>query len=371
MPGEIANQFSPDYAVAPGETLLETIEYLGMSQADLATRTGLTRKTINLIVNGKAPITPATAIALERVTDVPARLWLSLESNYRESLERIAERERLEPYVSWLNEIPYRDMVNAGWVQDGYDKVSQMMEALRFFRVADPVQWRDKWLRTEASAAYRRSQVFESNPGAVAAWLCQGERLAADIECAPYDEAGFKRALVEARAATTASPDVFCPDLVRSCAAVGVAVVFVPQVGKTRVSGATRWLAKDKALIQLSLRYKTNDHLWFSFFHEAAHILKHGKRDVFIEAISGTSDDPREKEADQFASDLLIPPAELDRFRDEHRRITAQAVTSFADSLGIAPGIIVGRLQHDDVVPWGTSLNALKVSFEWLRQECA
>ncbi len=67
------------------------------------------------------------------------------------------------------------------------------------------------------------------------------------------------------------------------CAAVGVAVVLVPELPGTRVSGATRWLTPGKALIQLSLRYKSDDQLWFTFFHEAAHVLLHGKRDLFIE----------------------------------------------------------------------------------------
>jgi len=61
-----------------------------------------------------------------------------------------------------------------------------------------------------------------------------------------------------------------------------VAIVFVPELPKLRVSDATRWLASNKALIQLSLRYKTDDHLWFTFFHDAGHILLHGKREMFL-----------------------------------------------------------------------------------------
>jgi len=85
------NKFVPDYAVPPGETLLDTIEALGMSQAELAERTGRPKKTINEIIKGKAPITPETALQLERVLGVPARFWNNLENNYRETVARITK----------------------------------------------------------------------------------------------------------------------------------------------------------------------------------------------------------------------------------------------------------------------------------------
>ncbi len=87
--------YEPDYAVPPGATLQETIDSLGMTQRELALRTGMAPKTINEIINGKAPITPATSILLERVTGIPARMWNNLESNYREQLALKADRDRL------------------------------------------------------------------------------------------------------------------------------------------------------------------------------------------------------------------------------------------------------------------------------------
>ena len=88
-------RFAPDYAVPPGETLLETIEALGMTQADLAVRAGRPLKTINEIVRGKAAITPDTALQLERVLGVSATFWLNRASRYRETLARRAEQQAL------------------------------------------------------------------------------------------------------------------------------------------------------------------------------------------------------------------------------------------------------------------------------------
>jgi len=95
MCSTITNQFLPDYAVTPGETLHETIEALGMSPTELAERTGLAEKTINEIIFGKAPIATGTALKLERVLGVPARFWDNLGINYGETIARIEEQEQL------------------------------------------------------------------------------------------------------------------------------------------------------------------------------------------------------------------------------------------------------------------------------------
>ncbi len=137
-------------------------------------------------------------------------------------------------------------------------------------------------------------------------------------------------------------------------------MVFVPELPKAGVYGATRWLG-EKAIIQLSLRYKSNDHLWFTFFHEAGHIIKHGRKDIFIEG--NGLDGEKEEEADVFASDKLIPPAEFKLFLAKWNRSLAE-IGSFAVHIGIALGIVVGRLQHDGMLQ-NTLGNKLKVFYRW------
>ena len=72
MDAETTRAFSPDYAVIPGETVLEVLNSLGISQSELAERSGRPKKTINEIINGKAAITPETALQFERVLGVPS-----------------------------------------------------------------------------------------------------------------------------------------------------------------------------------------------------------------------------------------------------------------------------------------------------------
>uniref|UniRef100_A0A7V3JAG9 Addiction module antidote protein, HigA family n=1 Tax=candidate division CPR3 bacterium TaxID=2268181 RepID=A0A7V3JAG9_UNCC3 len=360
MSEDIKNQFMPDYAVPPGETLLETLEAIGMSQAELAERTGRPKKTINEIVKGKAAITPETALQFERVLGIPAGFWNNLERNYQETLARLNEQKSLQRQIDWLKKMPLNALIKMGWVRKHSDKVQQLQEVLNFFGIASPEQWEKRWMGAQVS--YRKSAVFQSDPYAVASWLRKGELIAQKIKCKPYDATKFKKALYEIRKLTTQPPEVFHPEVIRLCAESGVAVTFVPELPRIRACGATWWVSPSKAVIQLSLRYKSDDQLWFSFFHEAGHILLHGKKEVFIEGDSKSYKE-KEYEADRFASDLLIPPKRYMQFILTGR-FNKVAIQTFASEIGIASGIVVGRLQHEDKLPH-SHCNDLKKMFEW------
>jgi len=321
---------------------------------------------------------PETALQFERVLGVPASFWNSLEQNYRAALARIAERERLEQQTGWLAEIPVKELVRAKWIEARDSSVEQLDALLSFFGVASVDAWRDVWGGLKGAVAFRQSLTFDSDFGAVAAWLRKGELEARRVETKSFDAARFRAALSDARSLTRELPEVFCEALVRICADAGVAVLFVQELPKLRVCGATRWLTSEKALIQLTLRYKTDDHLWFTFFHEAGHILLHGKRAVFVEevaraarVIEGKGRSPagvteaEEEDANRFARDILIPNDQYKLFL-QRGDLSAASITAFADELRIAPGIVVGRLQHDGKLPFPTPLNKLKRRFRWV-----
>lgn len=364
MSSKQSNKFIPDYLVTPGEVLEEYLEDLDMTQAELADRTGLAKKTINEIIKAKSPITPETALKLERTLGRPAHFWSNLERQYQDDRTRLAEKERMESYLEWLGNVPVKEMVKKGWIPKLKDKFEQLDSVLRFFGVSSPKQWETVW--REYQVAYRQTERFEKCAEAVSAWLRQGEIQAQQIECAPYNRKRFLAVLDEIRGLTRKDPEVFVPELVELCASAGVAVVFVPELPKTGIWGATRWVG-DKAVIQLSLRYKSNDHLWFTFFHEAGHILKHGRKEIFIEGKG--LDGEKEEEANAYARDKLIPPAQMRRLVN-HGRPTLDTIERFADDIGIAPGIVVGRLQHEKVLPMNTG-NQLKVFFEFTQHHAA
>jgi addiction module HigA family antidote len=358
----------PNYVIAPGETLRETLETIGMTQAELAERTGRPKKTINEIITGKAAITAETALQLERVLGIPASFWNNLERNYREALARLKEEEELQKQEEWANNFPIDAMAKMGWILREDTKIGKVRAVLNFFGVARIHEWKLLWENPEA--AYRKSTAYQTNHYAVAAWLRKGEAEAAKIETKAYSRRLFNSALRTIRSLTGKPPEIFELEMRKICADAGVAVVFNPEIPGAHVYGATRWLKATKPLIQLSLRGKSDDHLWFSFFHEAGHILLHGKDEVFIETTDqdGARRDgiKEEQEADQFSRDFLIPPKEYHTFLED-RQFNLASIQRFAANLGITPGIVVGRLQHEKVVPFNRA-NSLKKRFKFSDQ---
>ncbi|NBC15766.1 MAG: helix-turn-helix domain-containing protein [Bacteroidetes bacterium] len=367
----IQNEYAPATVTPPGGTLRDLLDEQGMSQAELAERMGRSTKFISNLVNGKAPLSQDVALELERVLGVPARFWNRREQQYRESMARQAERNRLKGFVGWMQRhIPVEDMTKWGWIEDCDEAVDQVDAVLDYFGVTSPDEWNSIWMNPETKAAFRKTLAFASEPGAVAAWLRYGELEAHRRDVAPFDKQAFKDALAEIRALTTQPPQDFEPALLARCQEAGVALVLTPQVEGAKISGATRWLSPDLALIQMSLRYKTNDHFWFTFFHEAGHILLHGKRDVFLEGADEEVAQDKETEADAFAADLLIPRAAYEAFVHAGD-FSWGTVCAFAKAQGLDPGIVVGRLQHDEYVPWESGLNKLKQRFRWKEKKDA
>jgi HTH-type transcriptional regulator/antitoxin HigA len=361
----LQNAYRPESVSLPGETLLETLETLEMSQAELARRMGRPVKTINEIIQGKAAITAETALQLEQVLRIPASFWLKREQQYREALARLAEEERLNNMVDWLKELPISAMARRGWILPCTNKSQQVFEALKFFGVASVDAWHAIW--EQKVIVYRKSSTVESNFGAVTVWLRQGELEAREIECAQFNAEAFRDALAHIRTLTVEDVSFFEAELVRLCAKAGVAVVFVQELPRTGICGATQWLTPTKALVQLSLRYKTDDQLWFTFFHEAGHILLHGKRQVFLE-IDQKDRKEDEDEADTFATNTLIDPVQWQRFVATDAYRSKVGITEFAHNVGIAPGIVVGRLQHEKRLPY-THCNELKRRLAWKVEE--
>ncbi len=364
MTEKIRNEYFPDFVSPPGETLEELLEMRSMTQAELAERTGRPKKTINEIVKGKTAITAETALQFELVLGVPAAFWTSREQQYRQALAAANEMTALEAQVGWVDRFPYRAMVKRGWLPEESQKAKRLQQMLMFFAVASPERWNQVWGKQQA--AFRRSPTLRSDPDAIAAWLRKGEIEAQKIQSSAFDPARFRIALSGVRQLTRDLPSDFASLLVKECSAAGVRVVFIPELPGTRTWGATRWLNPATALVQLSLRYKTDDHLWFTFFHEAAHILLHGKRDYIVET-DDQSPDAKEVEADSFAMQWLIPKKDYALFKRLGAHSSA-AISRFARQLGIAPGIVVGRLQHDGVLPHNRC-NELKKKIDFTKGE--
>lgn len=356
----MANTYEPDFLVTPGEVLDSYLASMNMRQVELSERTGLTKKTINEIIKGKAAISPETSLKLEKALGRPAHFWNNLERQYQEDKARLLEKEQLQHQLEWLKTVPIAAMAKLGWIEKTKDKLAQLDIVLRYFGVASPQQWQVVWANHRV--AYRKSaQDNDTKALALSAWLRQGEIMAGQVQCAPFNGKSFLEILEDLREYTLQPPETFLPNLTEKCANAGVAVVFVPELPGTGVYGCTRWLG-NKAVIQLSLRYKSNDHLWFTFFHEAGHIIKHGKKEIFLEG-NGMHGE-KEEEANAFARNHLIPSIKYQEFLASWDKRSLEPIKDFARKIGIAPGIVVGRLQYEKRLS-NAHGNKLKVFYHW------
>jgi HTH-type transcriptional regulator / antitoxin HigA len=354
---------NPNYAVPPGETLLEELEAREMTQAELAERTGRPLKTINEIVKGKSAITPETALQFERVLGITATFWNNLERQYREKIAAIEEHTRLQGSKEWAKKFPVDELVERKLITRSADAASMSAQLLNFFGVSSPHTCDQLLARQQA--AYRRSPVFEKagSPEALACWLRQGELRAQSIKCPAFDRSKLRARIPALRALTLESEKKIKSKIIELCLDCGVIVELVKDFPKTYVSGATRWLSAEKALIQLSCRNKRNDSFWFTFFHEIGHILLHGKKEVFIDVEKTDRNGSQEEhEANEFAVNVLIPAAKWRAFLNSGFR-TEQDICSFAEELEIDPAVVVGQLQFAEIIPY-SQFNYLRRAFD-------
>ena len=354
------NHYKPDKAICPGETLKETLEAIGMPQTELATRCGRPNKTINEIIQGKAQIMPDTALQFERVLGIPAKFWLNLEANYQETQSRIKENERLKTEATGLSKFPYNEMAEYGWVKLVQDKIDKVRELLSFLAINSFEQ-----LKTIDDAVFSKASIKNYSPYAMSAWLRQGEIEAKNIETKPFNKKKAKEIIDGIKTLSRTMPKGFYTELKSKCAEAGIAVVAVPHLKHTAVQGAVRWLAPDKPLLQMSLRYKWNDVFWFHFFHEYGHILLHKKRDTFID-IDKQDKDALENEADEFAAVTLFPTKKYEEFKAKHD-YSRESIYKFAEQMNVCPAQVVGRLQREGELKY-TEYSDMKIKFEFAKQ---
>ncbi len=346
------DDWTPDWSIHPGEFLAEQIEARGMSQAELARLAGLSPKLVSTIVSGQNPVTAETALRLERVLGMKAYIWTGLQARW--DLDQARHKTAADNSSGeWLADFPVLELKHRGVLPPSGDVGNAL---LGFLAVGSPNAIEARM--ANLAVHHRQSKKFDTSPYHVLTWLLLGEATARKRRYPPYDQFKFEQAVSSIRSLTLESPEVFGSKMVDIAAEAGVAIVFEPPISKTCLFGSARWIDGELPIIQMSLRMKTNDHFWWTFFHEAGHVMLH-KGKTFADDQNGTGDG-LEREADEWAEEKLVGKHRFRRFKAGRPR-SAVEVHLFAREVGIHPGIVVGMLQHAGVMPY-KNLNALKDS---------
>lgn len=354
--------FEPNWFSPPGATILAFMDRANVSLSEFTESMGLKADETRALLLGDRPVDDTIADRLSDFVGGSADFWRNRQRDYSESLSRCAKLCRTE-MESIAKGLPLSEMRKKGWL---ISDTEQSEQALAFFDVSSAEIWKNRYSDRLKAVSFRQSETLEGNPNSTLVWLRQAERMASLIACSAWNKQGFFNLLEELRPFTRRKhPSRFFPELVEKCARFGVAVVFVPTPKGCRASGATFFLDREKAVIVLSFRFLSDDHFWFSFFHEAAHLILHDQQALFLEDSSDVTADA-EREANKFASDLLVPP----EHRPELESLPARsdAIIRFAVRQGISPGIVVGQMQHAGMIKH-SQMNGLKRRFP--REELA
>ena len=345
------NQYFPQSRPHPGETLAEKLEEMEMGPKEFALRTGKPEKTIIAVLKGDSSITPDMAVQFENVTKIPANFWMNHQRGYDEYIARVKRKAVIEEAVAWAKQFPIADMIKKGWLPPVSTIQEKTMELLAFFGFSNHTAWEDYYFKQQLKVAFRISLAQTTAPYAISAWLRKGELQAAELKANDYSEKKFKEALPQLKSIMASHPDGFFNQLQSICLEAGVKVVHTPCINKAPINGSTRW-RNDTPFIQLTGRYHRNDIFWFTFFHEAGHILLHGKKDIFLENLEYSDKDiQKELEADEFAIKWTLT-------KEEEAEILAAAplseeiIREFARQFDTHPAIIIGRLQHKRLIPF-------------------
>ena len=350
-------EFSPDWVSAPGRTVSELLRCQQLSHNEFAKRTQLELSDVKTLLNGTLPITLEIAERLQNSVGGSLEFWLARDFQYREDSERLFSLAK-----DWVRQLPVSDMRRFGWFEVTPTPAQEAKCCLDFFDVSTVDEWHQKYDYLADTVLFRKTPNFESRPAAVAAWLRKGEIESEKQKTKTWNSIRFESALQAARQLTRKKdPAVFLSALRELCNECGVALVIVRTPSGCPASGATRFLSRSKAMMLLSFRHLSDDHFWFSFFHEAAHLLLHHPERFELEGVGDTTA-TKELEANQFAQDLIVPP----KFRKELEQLTSNSfdIIRFARKVGVSPGLIVGQLQYQGILGFNQQ-NRLKRRFEW------
>ncbi|WP_161993348.1 ImmA/IrrE family metallo-endopeptidase [Lacisediminimonas profundi] len=326
-----------------------------MTPRDLSGYLRTTAEDIEHLLDGNYKINAEIAQGLSGFVGGSPSFWLTREAQYRASVERV------EIAKSWASLFPVSEMVRMGWLTSASDHLSQIHACLAFFGVGTTDEWFQMYSNARDQAAFRNTSKFESSDGAVLAWLRKGELEAQKQSCRKWDRQELQNRLPALRALTRFShPEQFIPQLQNILKECGVRVVILRPTKGCKAHGAT-FFSNGHPVVLLSFRYLSDDQFWFTVFHEIGHLILHSETKRFVEG-DGSATGNEENEANEFASFSLIPREYVQALKT--LGANGRAVMRFAKDIGIAPGIVVGQMQHQKLVTF-SQLNNLKQRYKW------
>lgn len=351
----------PDWVSPPGHTIVSFLEERELTVEQFAHQIGHSAAQAQKILDGSHAIDVHLAHRLSRAIGASENFWMAREHDYRASLAE-PENVRIGSLNDLIGRLPVSDMQKFGWIERTRSKSDQVAECLDFFGVSSLAQWQGRYENAFQHAAYRRSTAYASCEVSTTAWLRQGEIESRNDEVSEWSPKMLESRIPHFRKLTWyKSPALFLPKLKEALAEAGVKFAIVRTPKGCSASGAVRILADGTPHIQISFRYLSDDQFWFSLFHEIAHLLLHYDKMPILENTELT-EEQCEREANEYAAQVIVPLSH----REELLSLgdSRFPIIQFAKKVGVAPGLIVGQLQHEGIIGF-SQMQRLKRRFRW------
>ena len=354
---------SRDLIIHPGETIADVLEVRGITQAELAVRTGVTAAYVSKVISGKKDISAKFALSLEYALDVPKSFWLNLQANYDAELLELSKeltitdqerkvRDELKEVVKYLRKkgkIPVQEKLEESILS--LRKVLGVSNLTNLGEIA-------------GAGAFRISQKISINPYILGAWirLCQiaGENRSVEIK---YDSSKVEELITEIKNIMLdidANIQIALRDVMKK---YGIDFSIMKNFTGAPVQGYLSQKKDDTYQMTLTIRGAYADIFWFSLFHELGHLVNGdvGKNSKFLD---DGNDKEKEEKADIFAKDSLINPVDYSVFVGE-QNFTIESIKRFSASQRVMPYIVIGRLQKEKRLRYD-QYNEYKLRYKWV-----
>lgn len=338
-------------AFHPGYYVAEIIEDMGVTQTEFSIRLGTTPKTVSKLVSGQINLSMDLAKKLSAMLGTSVEVWLNLQMTYEKKILEIEREKELEAQVEIARQIDYSYFIKVAKLPATRHIQEKVENLCKYLKVSDlRILMQPDFL---VNFRVGISNVELKNIINSRAWIQTAINLSRDIHTESFNSAKLKSYLPELRTMTLQKPEDFLPRMREIFSECGVAFVLIPHLKNSGVNGAVKWVSSDRVVLAMNNRGLDADKFWFSLFHEIKHVLQQKVKTVFIHSSESEMIDINsalENEANDFSSEYLIPQNELEKFSPSCYT-SDEEICRFAASIGIHPGIVVGRLQHEKILP--------------------
>ena len=333
-------EYNDKIAFHPGYYLKELVDESGLTQEDFAKRLGTTPKNLSILIRGEQSLSIDVATKLSRMLGTTIAYWLNLQQAYDEKLAEIQSEEELKKEREIFKLIDYKYFRDHFKLPDLPRRVDEQIKCVReFLSIASLTVLEEENLAVNFrsySEKLSRSNMINAN-----AMVQIGINQTIKAKIQKYNKKKFEKA-VSFALTQTKNHTGFFPVIKEAFGEAGVALIALPNLKNSGINGATKRV-NGKIMLMVNDRRHYADTFWFTLFHEIGHILN-GDLGVSLH-------DETEDEADHYAQMKLIPQEQYEEFIQQHDYFDESIICQFAETIDRDPGIVLGRLLRDRLVP--------------------